>query len=238
MIPEDRQDLAALYVLGSLNAEETTEFETALHNDAELRALVRELRESAAAIAHSAPSEKPSAALKQRVLRDIAVEKTSGNAGTGKPSSAGWLPWTIAALFLVFSGILLYDRAQLRRELTEVRARDPLAGVSFVALAPQKDAPAGAKAVVAWQSNEQEGVIRVTGLPVISGKDYQLWAVDEDHPDPVSAGIIHVNDKGEAEVRFKPIAQARRVKAFAISVEREGGVPKAEGPIILVGSTT
>jgi anti-sigma-K factor RskA len=27
------------------------------------------------------------------------------------------------------------------------------------------------------------------------------------------------------------------VKAFAISLEREGGVPKKEGPILLVGTT-
>ena len=139
---------------------------------------------------------------------------------------------------MIFCGALAYDRGQLRRELNEVRARDPLAQMNFVAMAPQKGAPPEATAIVAWHPAEQTGVIRVTGLPAISGKDYQLWAVDADHKDPVSAGILHVDPNGVASVRFKPVAEARHVKAFAISLEREGGVSKAEGPILLVGSTT
>jgi hypothetical protein len=36
---------------------------------------------------------------------------------------------------------------------------------------------------------------------------------------------------GAAQVRFKPVEKAQHLKAFAISLEREGGVPKKEGPI-------
>jgi len=113
MIPEDRQDSAALYVLGSLDPIETAEFETAMRNDAELRALVNDLRERAAALALSAPGHRPSPQLKQRVLRDIAVEKSGGL--TIRTRSKPWLPWAIAALFMIFCGILAYDRAQIRR---------------------------------------------------------------------------------------------------------------------------
>jgi hypothetical protein len=42
---------------------------------------------------------------------------------------------------------------------------------------------------------------------------------------------------GVAQIfRFKPVEKAEHLKAFAISLEREGGVPKKEGPILLVGS--
>lgn len=236
MIPEDRQDMAALYVLGSLDANEAAEFEGAVRNDAELRALVNDLRDGAAALALTAPARRPSPELKQRILREIAAEKSSG-LRTGARSTS-WLPWATAALFMIFCGLLVYDRAQTRRELNEVRAHDPLTQMNFATLAPQKDAPPEAKAVVAWQPSEQTGVIRVSGLPVVPGKDYQLWAVDADHKDPVSAGILHIDPNGVASIRFKPVAEARHVKAFAISLEREGGVPKAEGPILLVGATT
>ena len=236
MIPEDRQDMAALYVLGSLDPSETAAFEALLTHDAELRTLVNDLREGAAAVAWSAPAHQPSPALRQRVLRDIAIEKTGGAAPAA--SRASWLPWAIAALLMVFCGYLVYDRAHMLRELDQVRARDPLARMTFATLAPQKDAPADAKAVVAWQPNEQTGLIRVSGLPVVEGKDSPLWAVDADHKDPISAGMLHVDANGVAVVRFKPVAEARQVKAFAISREREGGVPKAEGPIVLVGTTT
>lgn len=235
MIPEDQQDLAALYALGSLDPNEVAAFETSMGSDPELRALVRDLRESMASLALSTPSRQPSTAVKQRVLREIAVEKTGGAGDSARPTS--WLPWAIAALFMISCGVLLYDRAQVRRELAEARVRDPFAEMNFVTLAPQKDAPPEARAIVAWRPSEQTGIIRVSGLPLVSGKDYQLWAVDEDHKDPVSAGIVHVESNGVAQVRFKTEAATNRVKAFALTLEREGGVPKAEGPILLVGNT-
>ncbi len=235
MIPEDRQDLAALYVLGSLDANETAEFESAMRNDSELAALVSDLRDSAGALALAAPSRQPSAELKQRILREIAVEKTGGTGSSARSTS--WLPWAIAAMLMIFAGYMVYDRAQLRRELEQARNADPFASAKFVALAPANGAPAEAKAVVAWEANRQSGVIRVSGMPTAgAGKDYQLWAIDADHKDPVSAGLVHVDQSGVAQVRFKPVDVTNRVKAFAITLEREGGVPKAEGPILLVGN--
>ncbi len=108
---------------------------------------------------------------------------------------------------------------------------------TFYTLAPSAPAPADAKATVAWQPGRQSGVIRISNLPAPQpGKDYQLWAVDAEHKDPISAGIIRVDQNGVAQVRFKPVEKAEHVKAFAISLEREGGVPKKEGPILLVGT--
>lgn len=237
MISDEQQDQAALYVLDSLDANETAQFEAAVRNDGALRALVADLRDGAAALALTAPHHSPPPELKKRVLRDIALEKT-GSSLTGSTGSMAWIPWAIAALFMVFCGALVYERVQLRRELNDAQTRDPLSQMTFATLAPQKDAPPEAKAVVAWQPAEQTGMIRVTGLPAVPGKDYQLWAVDADHKDPISAGMLHVDANGVAIVRFKPVADARHVKAFAISLEREGGMPKPEGPIVLVGTTT
>jgi anti-sigma-K factor RskA len=237
MISEEQQDLAALYVLRSLDTNETAEFEAAMRKDTELRALVNSLSESTAAIAFTAPHRQPPPGLKQRVLRDIAVEKSRGASSSGR--SISWLPWAIAAALVIFSGFLAYDRAQMRRELEQAKNIDQFAGANFAALAPADGAPPGARAVVAWEPDRQIGVIRISGLPAAgSGKDYQLWAVDEDHKDPVSAGIVRVDPNGAASVRFKPVVEARRVKAFAISLEREGGAPKKEGPILLVGTSS
>ncbi len=241
MISEDLQDSAALYVLGSLDVSEAAAFEASLQGNPELHTLVTELRGAAGALALAAPAHRPPASLKQKVLRDIASEKTEGltNTKTDRHGSSVSWGWAIAALFLLFSGFLFYDRIQLRREIAQVRSFDPLMQANMVTLAPANGAPAEAKATVAWESDRQTGVIKITGLPAAhAGKDYQLWVVDADHKDPVSAGLLHIDANGVAQVRFKPIAQAQHVKAFAISLERAGGVPKAEGPILLVGSTT
>jgi anti-sigma-K factor RskA len=236
MISEEQQDQAALYALGLLGEDEDVAFESELRANAELRDLVRELREAAGGLALAAPSLLPPASLKQRIMSEVGLE-TKRVARMRSPSF-GWVPWAIAAALAVFCGLLAIDRVRLERQLAETRAADPLMQTTFYTLAPSAPAPADAKATVAWQPGRQSGVIRISNLPAPqSGKDYQLWAVDAEHKDPISAGVVRVDKNGVAQIRFKPVEKAEHVKAFAISLEREGGVPKKEGPILLVGST-
>jgi len=237
MIPDDLQDQAALYALGVLNKEETAAFEATLTGNMELRAMVREMREASADLARNVPPQEPPAELKRQVLREVALEKQADSPARREAPSFNWLPWTIAALFLGFCGLLAFDRARLQRELAEARASDPLAQAMLVALvSPTGDHP-DAKANVAWQPDRQSGVITINNMPPAGeGHDYQLWAVDANHPDPINAGIIHVEPNGVTRVRFKPDKDASQIKAFAISLERAGGVPKREGPIVMIGN--
>lgn len=233
MIPDEMQDQAALYSLDLLDASERLRFEAAMRENEDLRALVRELREASADLALSVPTNRAPAALKQSVLREIALEKQSGRQRT----FANWLPWAIAALFLVFGALFALDRARLQRELAELRATDPLARAAFVSLTSPTGELPQAKAVIVWQADKQSGVITISHLPpAAAGHDYQLWTIDAKRADPISAGVIHVEANGLTHIRFKPSENASQVKAFAISVEREGGAPKPEGPIILIGN--
>jgi anti-sigma-K factor RskA len=238
MISEEQQDQAALYALGLLGTDEDAAFESELRANAELRDLVHELRESAGDLALTAPSLIPPASLKQRIMGQIALETKRVVVPMPTPRrSFGWVPWAIAAALAVFCGLLALDRVRLERQLADIRAVDPLMQTTFYTLAPSAPAPADAKATVAWQPGRQSGVIRISNLPAPQpGKDYQLWAVDAEHKDPISAGVVRVDKNGVAQIRFKPVEKAEQVKAFAISLEREGGVPKKEGPILLVGS--
>jgi len=237
MISEEQQDQAALYALGLLGTAEDAAFESELKVNAELRDLVRELREAAGDLALTTPSLQPPASLKQRIMREITTKQVVPMPPQQR-ASFGWMPWAIAAGLAVFCGLLAVDRIRLERQLADTRAVDPLMQTTFVTLAPSAPAPADAKATVAWEPGRQSGVIRISNLPAPqSGKDYQLWAVDAEHKDPISAGIVRVDKNGVAQVRFKPVEKAEHVKAFAISLEREGGVPKKEGPILLAGTT-
>jgi len=250
MIPDELQDQAALYALGALDAGETAAFEKALAENGELRALVRELREASADLARTVPLRQPPAELRQRVLRDVALEKQTAAAGvTSSPvertgplarstsSSVAWLPWSIAALFLLFCGVLALDRARLQREIADARQSDSLGEITFVTLTSPDPGHENAKVAVAWHQEKQTGVITIANMPPAGpGRDYQLWAVDANRPDPINAGIIHVDSNGVTRVRFKPDLSASQIKAFAISLEREGGVPKREGPIVMIGN--
>ena len=234
MITEDLQDQAALYVLGSLNADETVAFENALGNDAELRTFVRDLREAAADVGRSVSAKQPPAELKRRVLREIALEK---QARSPRSTTADWLPWAIAAALIAFCAILVVDRVRLQRELAVARTTDPLSHAMLVTLASPNGEHPDAKVTVAWQPDRQSGIITIANMPPPgSGRDYQLWAIDANHKDPISAGIIHVNPNGVARIQFKPDQAVAQIKAFAISVERAGGATKPEGPIVMVGN--
>lgn len=237
MIPDELQDQAALYVLGALDASEAAAFEQSLSDDAELRDLVRQLRESVGALAYAAPAVSPAADLRARVLHRIsAAAKLTTFPDERHRAKTPWLPWAIAAALALFCGILAVDRAHLQRAVAEARAADPLSGATVVPLATTPAAIAASKGSVVWQQDRQSGMIKLSNMPAPDpGKDYQLWVVDAEHKDPISAGIVRVNAEGVAELRFRPVEAAHNVRAFAISVEREGGVQKKEGPIVMVG---
>ncbi len=240
MISEEMQDQAALYALGALDPSETAAFEKLLEQDAALRAMVRDLRDASAALTHSLPVKIPPLELKRKILSEVALENQRGTANISKKRSRvpDWLPWAIAAMFVLFCGALALDRARLRRELTQVRTADPMAQITVVTLTSPTPGHEKSKVAVAWQSEQQSGVITVSGMePAAPGQDYQLWAVDDSHADPINAGIVHVDSNGVARVRFRPDQKATRIKAFALSLEREGGVPKREGPIVMIGTT-
>lgn len=239
MISEAQQDQAALYALDLLSAAEDSAFAREMAASAELQTLVRELREAGASLALAVPSTAlPSPALKQHIMQQIAE-----SAATPEPENVirppafrfgAWLPWAIAAGFMIFCGVLALERAQLRQRLAEERETAP---PLLVALSAAEGAPAKARAVVAWDAAKQIGTLKIADLSAAeAGKDYQLWAVDAAHKDPINAGIVRVDAKGAAQVQFRPTQAARQVKAFAISLERAGGVPKKEGPILLIGT--
>src|SRR4029434_7277044 len=97
MISEEQQDQAALYALGLLSADEDAAFESELRANAELRDLVRELREAARDVALTAALQLPPASLKQRIMREVAVETERVVPMPTRRAAFGWVPWAIAA---------------------------------------------------------------------------------------------------------------------------------------------
>lgn len=127
MIDERQQELAALHALDLLEGAERAAFEAELRQNAELQKLVRELRESSAAYALTAPQVAPAPELKARILAKLDATRASA---TEQPAKIFFLrpsvlvPWAIAAGFAVGCGWLgqLYlqhraERALLRDQL-------------------------------------------------------------------------------------------------------------------------
>jgi anti-sigma-K factor RskA len=93
-----------------------------------------------------------------------------------------------------------------------------------------------AQAIAVWNPEAQEGVLTVANLPALpSDRDYQLWVIDPQYPIPVDGGVFTVEPaSGEAHLHFKPKEPIKQIAKFAVSLERKGGVPKAEGPMVLI----
>ena len=124
----------------------------------------------------------------------------------------------------------------LNVEIASLQKRDALAQVRIATLQSSVDTYKQGVAVVVWDSEKHQGVLKLEKMPPVEiGKDYQLWVVDPNQPAPVDAGIVRVDDAGFAKVEFKPVTDVTEVSRFALSVEKQGGVPKGEGPIVLIG---
>jgi anti-sigma-K factor RskA len=254
MIDENRQDLAAEYAVDALDPESTRAFESMLANDPQLKAFADQLRETAATLAHDAPAKLPPPELRERVLSRIRAEAQAmtENVNTTAPApapsatkpagGAGILPWAMAAGFAVTTAALWMERDQLKieteglkKELMQVRTENSMAKMRIATLSSQVDTYAKASAVVVWDPNKQQGVLKLANLPPPeAGKDYQLWVIGQKKT-PVSAGVVPMNAEGATRMDFKP-SQLIKAEQFAISVEPSGGVSEPTGPIILAGN--
>ncbi len=341
MIDERQEELASLYALDLLEGAESAQFEAALDQDPKLQALVRELRDAAAALTYTVQATLPPPALRNRVLSAIDTAASSREPAPDTivrpPASLfrAYLPWLAAACFALGAGWLaaLYslsrtefsltrtqenlaalalksagnqleaerivashqltelnnqladtsgkltaaqqtqaeadrlrllaqsDSMALREQLAGVRAQladgsqrlaaatsevatlthqlksqGDLANFKITTLASMLNNSPQALAVAVWDPAKQEGVLQVEKLPSLAAdKEYQLWVVDPQYPIPVDGGVFTVNPAGAARVTFKSKQPVNVINAFAVTLERKGGVPKAEGPFVLLG---
>ncbi len=122
------------------------------------------------------------------------------------------------------------------QQIAELQKQGSLALMKITTLSAQIDTYQKAGVVVVWDDQKQQGVIKMVNLPKPgAGKDYQLWIIDPRYQNPVNAGVLPIADETGTLDAFKPDQPVTSATAFAISVEKTGGVPKAEGPIVFVG---
>ncbi|MBB5040142.1 anti-sigma factor domain-containing protein [Prosthecobacter dejongeii] len=134
------------------------------------------------------------------------------------------------------SQITQQQLVSLTKEISDLRKKDAFAQVQIASLQSTVAAYKEGVAVVVWDSEKHQGLLKLEKMPPVeSGKDYQLWVVDPKNPTPVNAGVVQLDGQGFAKVEFKPVEEVSSAAKFALSVEREGGVAKNEGPIILIG---
>ncbi|MDE3083783.1 MAG: anti-sigma factor [Verrucomicrobiota bacterium] len=198
MIDERTEELASLYAFGLLEGAELAAFESELAHNAELRALVADLRAAATTLAFGAPSTAPSPELKARVLRISARQKIVPFA------LPAWIPWAVAACF-AFTAVWLarlylanrsetmslHEQIELARieaqsaknliqaerllssrqiaDLqTQLKSNDDLARLKIARLVSLNGNSPQAIAIAVWDPTQQEGMLTVEKLPALA----------------------------------------------------------------------
>ena len=133
--------------------------------------------------------------------------------------------------------LLAITRGQAAALERQLKAEGDLANFKITTLASMLKNSPQAVAVAVWNPEKQEGVLQVAKLPALAAdKDYQLWVVDPQYPNPVDGGVFTVDPQtGEYRLQFRTKQPVKSINAFAVTLERKGGVPKAEGPFVLLG---
>ncbi|MEM6453953.1 MAG: anti-sigma factor [Acidobacteriota bacterium] len=110
-------------------------------------------------------------------------------------------------------------------------------------VATEDPAAEGVTGDVVWSTQDQEGYMRFTGLPVNDPtvSQYQLWIFDrtQDERYPIDGGVFDVDESGEAIVPIQAKISVDEPFLFAVTVEPPGGVVvSSRDRIVLTAATT
>jgi anti-sigma-K factor RskA len=248
---EELDSLLGAYALDALDADDRARVDSYLERDADARAEVDELRETAASLALiPASSLDAPAELWQRISGAIAEQRehdtpprprTRADELAARRARRAKRPSWIAPVAAVAAAILLVvlgaQVVSLNGRLDRAHQLGPAAMAAAFDQATKVDGAlqvplttkSGATLARVVLLPDGTGYLRGDHLdPLPSDQTYQLWAVTgtADKPVTVSAGVLGADPKAV------PFRASGPVRAFAVTVEPRGGVVKsAQTPI-------
>lgn len=80
---------------------------------------------------------------------------------------------------------------------------------------------------VVWSNAKQQGFMRFVGMPVNDPaiEQYQWWIIDPSRDnEPIDGGVFDVTSSEEAIIAIQAKLQVNQPKAFAVTIEKPGGV--------------
>lgn len=142
-----------------------------------------------------------------------------------------WGGWFVAAACLAFAAFIAISRSPQAKSPVEAR-QEFLQSAADIRVATWNDwndpEQKGVTGEVAWSETSQKGYMAFKGLALNdpSREQYQLWIIDERGLEQrISGGVFNaVPETGEMVVEIDPAVRVRQAQAFAITIERPGGV--------------
>lgn len=247
-LPERLRELLAARALDDLSAEEERELDGLLASHESVDA--DEFDRVAAAVLlslHPDPHEKMPQHLRERIAADakrhLPTPPIAVPAGGAAPptvqlvrESVGrreWFAWFAAAACLLVAATLWFTRSpDTADRASAVALREQLLSQApDLVRAPWQpgktpfDSPVTGDVV--WSNSRQEGYLHFHGLPKndAAREQYQLWIIDPARDDePIDGGVFDISSTGDVVIPISPKLKVLDPTAFAITIEKPGGV--------------
>ncbi|KAA1261806.1 Anti-sigma-K factor rskA [Rubripirellula obstinata] len=248
------QELLAGHVLDDLSEEEQIAFQAAFSNQEDQQSLFElENTMARVQLAFQHPNEPMPDSLRVRIANDAGKHLSADTANIVTSTNVSdanlvttadvqsspsllrtrevfaWLAFAAAALLAFGFWSVNTDPpavmsvAQLRSNL--ISQADDVIKVDWTA--GKHPFPQEVQGDVVWSNDRQAGYMRFKQMPVNDPtlQQYQLWIIDPLRDDePIDGGVFNVSADGEVIVPIDAKLQVLKPAAFAITIEKPGGV--------------
>lgn len=219
-VKDNRDDLAAEYVLGTLQGTARLQFESLMREDANMRQRVHEWESRLFPLADGVTHVKPH----KRVWKNI-QQRINPQLRSTSRQDVWWKAWGLAAsLMLLVASVYILQLQQPSESLPPT-------------VAVLSDSSAQAAWVV--QTVYNKNIMVAQALNVADpGKDkaYELWMLPANEA-PRSLGLLPLQGARSVNLTKQHLAVLKRSGALAVSLEPSGGSPTGlpTGPVLYQG---
>ncbi len=228
--PDNIEELASEYVLGTLSAEHRIEVQKRLAQDAGLRAVVDAWEQRLLALTELAEPQTPTASLWGRIERSLNGIDRRAPQVTATAQPISW--WNLLALWRGLAGAGLVATLLLATMLLTQTAPVNPTTYLVVLVAPQNQAPGW----VIQASNPREIQLIPLGVAQIpTDKALEFWTKADGWQGPVSLGLVKPGQTLSVPLDRLPPLEPNQL--FELTLENPNGSPtgKPTGPIQFIG---
>ena len=225
--PDDREELAAEFALGTLSADEQREAEALLASDAAFAGMVKAWERRLIPLALALEPIEAPPRIRGAVMKAIAGDAAgSETVVSWKRKASAWRLATVGTSAIA---------ASLAAFILVGKPSGPPTDQRYVAVL-QAEGPGPAFLASIDLANGSISV-RTMGAVAQPGKSYELWAVGGGRDKPQSLGVIDATFRIPASKLGKIDPAVLNDTLFAVSLEPEGGSPTSQptGPVMFTG---
>ncbi len=244
---ETQEEFFAASALDCLDAEDAAHLQALLERQPAKTSELVSFQRTASLLGLSVPAVAPDPALKERVFGEIErisrrrlpviMNRSAPSAAAPRFTFDSLLPWAAVVLLALTSAWLWLQNTRARADFARLRDSVLQPNSLHASVLWGDSTRPQTRAELIFCTRLQQGKLVVHGLESPPPDHvYQVWLQTDSAAAPVSAGVFRIGPGGEGEIILRPAVKVKKLCKVLISLEKAGGVPKAEGPVVLAGN--